>query len=69
MALGYIVTFTNRVLGTNWKLDSSKMREFLQNCWIADSTKARQLLGYQPRHSLDAGLKKTIRWYQEHGWL
>lgn len=30
----------------------------------ADPTKARTLLGWEPRHSLAEGLEKTIAWYQ-----
>ncbi|HEX3999267.1 MAG TPA: NAD-dependent epimerase/dehydratase family protein [Pirellulales bacterium] len=29
-----------------------------------DNTKARQLLGWKPRHDLRAGLRKTIAWYR-----
>lgn len=29
-----------------------------------DATKAHQLLGWKPRHSLDTGLEKTITWYR-----
>ncbi len=31
-----------------------------------DPTKAQRLLGWQPRTSLDEGLKRTVEWYQEH---
>ena len=30
-----------------------------------DATKARQLLGWQPRFSLDQGLMRTIEWYRD----
>ena len=33
---------------------------------VADITKARDLLGWQPRTSLNAGLEKTIEWFAEH---
>jgi UDP-glucose 4-epimerase len=32
---------------------------------FCDSTKAREALGWAPRHSLDEGLKKTIEWFTE----
>ncbi|HJZ81689.1 MAG TPA: SDR family NAD(P)-dependent oxidoreductase [Pyrinomonadaceae bacterium] len=32
----------------------------------ADNTRARELLSWQPRHSLEAGLEKTIEWLQEN---
>jgi len=31
-----------------------------------DSTKAKLALGWRPRVSLDAGIKKTIEWYRSH---
>jgi nucleoside-diphosphate-sugar epimerase len=33
---------------------------------IADITKAKELLGWQPKTSLNAGLEKTIEWFAEH---
>ena len=35
---------------------------------IADCTKARELLGWEPRVSLDEGLKKTIAWMAAGGY-
>jgi nucleoside-diphosphate-sugar epimerase len=32
----------------------------------ADSTRARQTLGWEPRVFLDEGLKKTIEWFREY---
>ena len=34
---------------------------------LADITRARTLLGYEPVVSFEAGLKKTIDWYREQG--
>jgi len=33
---------------------------------LADNSKARKLLGWRPRVSLDAGLKMTIEWIRDH---
>lgn len=33
--------------------------------WYCDIKKAKELLGWEPRYSLDEGLKKTIGWYLE----
>jgi UDP-glucose 4-epimerase len=33
---------------------------------LADLTRARQLLGYEPHIGLDEGLRRTIAWYREH---
>jgi UDP-N-acetylglucosamine/UDP-N-acetylgalactosamine 4-epimerase len=33
---------------------------------LADIGKARCLLGYEPSHSVDAGLSEAMKWYAEH---
>lgn len=33
---------------------------------LADATKAKQLAGWEPRHSLDEGLRMTIDWIRQH---
>lgn len=33
-----------------------------------DSTKAKRLLGWQPKYSLDNGLRETIDWYNKYFW-
>jgi nucleoside-diphosphate-sugar epimerase len=30
-----------------------------------DNTKAKEILGWKPRHGLEQGLRKTIAWYRE----
>jgi nucleoside-diphosphate-sugar epimerase len=34
---------------------------------LARIDRARQLLNWTPRHSLEEGLRKTVAWFQEHG--
>jgi nucleoside-diphosphate-sugar epimerase len=34
--------------------------------WVADSKKIRHELGWEPRHSLEAGLSATIDWFRAH---
>jgi UDP-glucose 4-epimerase len=33
---------------------------------LADLTRARELLGYEPQIGLEEGLRRTIAWYREH---
>ena len=33
------------------------------------SYKAKTMLGYQPRFSLEKGLENTLNWYKEQGWI
>ena len=37
--------------------------------YVADISKARQLLGYQPKVPLSLGIRKYVQWWRENGWL
>ncbi len=34
--------------------------------WVADNTKAKRLLGWEPQNDLNQGLVKTIEWFKEN---
>jgi nucleoside-diphosphate-sugar epimerase len=34
--------------------------------WVSDKRKAKRSLGWEPRHTLHEGLKKTIAWFRLH---
>ncbi len=42
---------------------------FFQNSRAFSIKKARSVLGYEPKYSLREGIRKTIAWYTENGWL
>jgi dihydroflavonol-4-reductase len=42
---------------------------FFQNNRAFSIDKARRLLGFAPRYSLREGLRSTIGWYRQQGWL
>lgn len=50
-------------------LDRRKAREWSHRCWTCDGSKARDELGYNPAVSLEEGLRETVAWYRERGWL
>jgi dihydroflavonol-4-reductase len=43
--------------------------EFFSKDRAADISKARRLLGYAPRVSIEEGTRRTARWYQAEGLL
>lgn len=46
-----------------------KARDFVQQAWTCDVTKAVKDLGYRQNISLEDGMKRTIDWYKEMKWL
>jgi dihydroflavonol-4-reductase len=51
------------------KITLKKLPELIQAGWLADVRKARELIGFQTRYSLEEALRETIGWYQANGWL
>lgn len=46
-----------------------KAKDFVQEAWTCDISKAKRDFGYQPEISLEDGLKRTIDWYKANNWL
>ena len=34
--------------------------------WVAQTRKIRSELGWRPRHTVDQGIRETVRWFQSH---
>lgn len=54
---------------TTSTLNTDKYRIMKQRNWRCDITPTIEELGYQPQYQLDKGVKETIAWYKEEGWL
>jgi dihydroflavonol-4-reductase len=50
-------------------VNRGKAMEMVQKDWLCDITKARSLLGYEPRTDLARGARLTVAWYRENKWL
>ena len=46
-----------------------KVRDMLQERWACSWAKAQRELGYQPKVSLEQGMRETAEWYAARGWL
>lgn len=52
-----------------YPLTADKLKELKQDYWICSNELAKTRMGYSPKHSMQVGLKQTIRWYRENGWI
>jgi nucleoside-diphosphate-sugar epimerase len=64
--IGDVARITARLLGSKVKPQWRSMENprYEPKHWQADITKAKKLLGWQPKFNLEQGLKKTIRWHE-----
>lgn len=61
----FFATFSSKPATFNLE----KARDFVQEAWTCDTTKAQNDLGFKEKFSLKEGMKATIDWYKKEGWL
>ena len=68
LLLAYICERICAPLGIEPPLHKRRV-SFFQNNRAFSVEKAKNILGFQPQISLREGIKRTISWYEENGWL
>jgi dihydroflavonol-4-reductase len=63
--LSYVSFFT----GKTFSLNEDKMNELRPDYWTCSNSKAKNQLGFVPAVELEQGMKKTVHWYKEKGWI
>ncbi len=61
--------YIGRLTGKVTALNNDKYNILKQRNWRCDIDPARRELGYEPKVKLEEGVRTTIKWYKEHGWL
>lgn len=68
-----VVTFfgeyVGRMTGQISALNNDKYNIMRQRNWRCDIRPAVEELGYSPQYDLERGVKQTVKWYLENGWL
>lgn len=50
-------------------MNLEKFQEITAEAWLIDSSKAQELLGWNPPPKMPELIKETYRWYISNGWL
>lgn len=50
-------------------LNLEKAKDLTQHAWICDTSKAMRDLGFRQKISIEAGIKRTCKWYQKENWI
>ena len=50
-------------------LNFEKARDIVQDCWTCSVQKAKSELGFKESMSLEDGIRDSIAWYRQQGWL
>ena len=65
----YAGDFWGRIRKRETVVNKEKMKEIMGGNWLADISKAKRLLGWEPNPDLQKRMKETARCYAELGWL
>lgn len=72
-ALIYVAGGFNGIVGRFQKkppvFNFEKGRDLTRQYWLCSVDKAREHFGYRQLISIEQGVKETVGWYKEHGWL
>ncbi len=67
-AVSKVVALARKITNSNAKPEYGRVTatQTEPKAWVYDISKAKQMLGWQPKHNLEEGLKKNIAWFKEH---
>ncbi len=65
----YINEILSGIMGNTALLNREKIIELTQPNWTCDDSDFRTVTGYKEQYNLMDGMKQTVDWYREHGWL
>lgn len=68
-AVGAVVELGGRLVGRYPPLNREKAREARYACKMCSVDKARRDFGYRQQIPLDEGMRETVAWYRQEGWL
>ena len=67
--IAYLVETTAALTGTIATFNRERLKEYEAENWLCDFEPLKNDLNFSPQHNLETGLKETIRWYKDNGWL
>jgi nucleoside-diphosphate-sugar epimerase len=73
LAIARVIAFVNETLsyitGEAPLLSREKLRELSARNWSCDIKPLQSDFGFAPKYCLEKGIKETVRWYKDAGWL
>lgn len=66
--IGAVAEAVGKLFGAYPPLNRDKARE-AREAWVVTSAKAREAFGYTAEVPLADGMRETVGWYREEGWL
>jgi nucleoside-diphosphate-sugar epimerase len=68
-AIAAVSELYGKVSGKPVLLNFEKARDIVQDAWTCSIAKAQRELGFKESLSLEEGIRGTVAWYREQGWI
>lgn len=68
-SVGAAVEIVSKLFGKYPPLNREKAREILEATKMCSNEKARRDFGYRQEVALEDGIRETVAWYRQEGWL
>ena len=65
----FVGEYVGRLTGKVTALNNDKYNIMRQRNWRCDIEPAIKELGYEPQVKLEEGVRRSIKWYKDNGWL
>ena len=65
----FVGEYVGRLTGKVTALNNDKYNIMRQRNWRCDIEPARRELGYEPQVKIEEGVRRSIKWYKDNGWL
>lgn len=67
--IGFVGDIFAKLLRKDVVLNGQKVIEITQDYWVCSNAKAKKDLNFNPKWSIEDGVKMTAEWYKSNGWL
>jgi len=68
-AMAFLNEGIDRLRGQASIFNRDKVKELTVSSWLCSSQKLQSQTGFQTRFNLEQGMTKTIKWYQQNGFI
>ncbi|MBK7096058.1 MAG: NAD(P)-dependent oxidoreductase [Saprospiraceae bacterium] len=67
--LAFVNECIGKISGNYPTLNKDKLRILKATNWICETKQLKEELNFEAEYDLDKGIKETVRWYKENGWI
>ena len=65
----HLLGAASRLTGKSFALNPDKLGELFAPAWTCSPDRAREVFGFEAKTPFEEGIRSTMQWYREKGWI